>query len=185
MTGKRLWQTICLNLRRGAVSRGRYMKKVFADCGEDVRFQIRVIPLYPELIRLGNNINISSGVRFVTHDAIHRVYNTLYAGEQKIPEMAQCIEIGDNVFIGVNCTILGNVKIGNNIIVSANSLVNKDLPSGGIYGGVPAKRIGDFDRFWEKRKEQFFPTVRINQHPTEQEIQESWNFFEQLRENDI
>ena len=183
MTGKRLWQTIMLNLHRGSVSRGRYMKKVFAECGDNVRFQIRVIPLYPELIRLGSNINISTGVRFVTHDAIHMVYNTLHAGEKNIPEMAQCIEIGNNVFIGVNCTILGNVKIGDNIIVSANSLVNKDLPSGGIYGGVPAKKIGDFDSFWDKRVQLAYPTVRVNQHPTQEEIEEAWKCFEQSRRN--
>ena len=177
MTGKRLWQTILLNLHRGSRSRGKYMKKIFASCGDNVRFQIRVVPLYPELIKLGNNINISSGVSLITHDAIHVVYNTLHPSGEKLKEMAQCIQIDDNVFVGANCSILGNVHIGSNVIISANSLVNKDLQSGGVYGGVPAKRIGDFDSFWEKRITSTYPTIKHNQHPSEEEIKQAWEFF--------
>ena len=182
MTGKRLWQTILLNLHRGSSARGKYLKKVFASCGDNVRFQVRVIPLYPELIKLGNNINISTGVKLVTHDAIHMVYNKLPGISKKLPEMAQCIDIKDNVFIGVNCTILGNVQIGPNVIVSANSLVNKDLEPGGIYGGVPAKKIGDFDDFWEKRKNKEYPRIIKNQAPTAEEIQAAWSSFYGSRE---
>ena len=177
MTGKRLWQTLMLNLHRGSTARGKYMKKIFAACGDNVRFQIRVIPLYPELIKLGSNINISSGVKLVTHDAIHLVYNKLPNKKDKMPEIAQCIEIKDNVFIGADCTILGNVQIGPNVIVSANSLVNKDLEPGGVYGGVPAKRIGDFDEFWEKRRKKAYPTIKHNQHPSQDEIDNAWKMF--------
>lgn len=181
MTGKRLWQSFMLNLHRGSVARGRYLKKVFASCGDNVRFQVRTIPLYPELIKLGNNINISTGVKLVTHDAIHLVYNKLPGKTDKVQELAQCIEIKDNVFIGVGCTILGNVRIGPNVIVSANSLVNKDLEPGGVYGGVPARRIGDFDEFWEKRKRTDLPTVKHNQHPTSEEVANAWKHFEDRR----
>ena len=99
--------------------------------------------------------------------------------------MAQCIEICDNVFIGVNCTVLGNVRIGPNVIVSANSLVNKDLEPGGIYGGVPAKRIGDFDDFWEKRKVQEYPRVSKNQAPTPEEVSSAWKSFYMNRDEGI
>lgn len=49
-----------------------------------------------------------------------------------------CPVIGDNCEFGVGVNIIGGVKIGNNVIVSANSLVNKDIPSNTIAGGVPA-----------------------------------------------
>lgn len=72
MTVKRMMQIICMNLRRSASARGRYLREkgIFAAVGEDVRYQVRVIPLYPELIKLGTNITISAGVRLVTHDVI-------------------------------------------------------------------------------------------------------------------
>ena len=75
LTRKRLMQTLMMNLRRGATARGDYLreKKIFADFGHNVRFQIRVIPLYPELIKIGSNINISSGTSLVTHDAMQAV----------------------------------------------------------------------------------------------------------------
>lgn len=53
-----------------------------------------------------------------------------------------CPTIGDNVDIGYGTIIIGNVKIGNNIVIGANSLVNKDLlDENFIYAGSPAKKI--------------------------------------------
>ncbi|HSD07374.1 acyltransferase [Flavobacterium sp.] len=51
------------------------------------------------------------------------------------------IIIEDDVWIGANCTITDNVKIGKGAIIAANSLVNKDVASYDIVGGVPAKKI--------------------------------------------
>lgn len=66
-------------MRPGSGARGRYLrdKHIFAEVGKDVRFQPRLIPLYPELIKLHNNIMIAAGVRFVTHDASYVVLNKL------------------------------------------------------------------------------------------------------------
>ena len=51
------------------------------------------------------------------------------------------IEIGHDVFIGMNVTILDGVKVGNGCIISAGSVVTVDLPPFSIAGGVPAKFI--------------------------------------------
>lgn len=51
------------------------------------------------------------------------------------------IIIEDNVWIGANCTICDNVRIGNGAIVGANSIVNKNVNSYEIVGGVPAIKI--------------------------------------------
>lgn len=51
------------------------------------------------------------------------------------------IVIGDNVWIGDKATILGGVKIGNNVIIAANAVVTKDIPSNSLVAGVPAKII--------------------------------------------
>jgi virginiamycin A acetyltransferase len=51
------------------------------------------------------------------------------------------INIGNDVFIGANVTILDGVKIADGVIIGANSLVNKDIPPYAIVGGCPAKII--------------------------------------------
>lgn len=51
------------------------------------------------------------------------------------------IIIGNNVWIGMNCTIMRGVTIGDNTIIGANSLVTKDIPANVIAGGVPCKII--------------------------------------------
>jgi acetyltransferase-like isoleucine patch superfamily enzyme len=54
------------------------------------------------------------------------------------------IKIGDNVWIGINCIIMPGVKIGNDSIVAAGSIVVKDVPARCIVGGNPAKIIKDY-----------------------------------------
>lgn len=56
-------------------------------------------------------------------------------------EYALPIIIGDNVWIGANVCILPGVTIGNNVVVGAGSVVNKDIPSNSIAVGVPCKTI--------------------------------------------
>lgn len=51
------------------------------------------------------------------------------------------VTIGDNCCIGINTTILGKVKIGNNVTIGAHSLVLKDIPNNAIAVGIPAKVI--------------------------------------------
>ncbi len=45
--------------------------------------------------------------------------------------------IGDEVWIGINSTIVGNVKIGNDVLISPNSFVNCDIPDHSIVFGNP------------------------------------------------
>ena len=47
--------------------------------------------------------------------------------------------IGNRVFIGAGAKIIGNVTIGNDVMIGANAVVTKDIPSGAVVGGVPAK----------------------------------------------
>ena len=45
-----------------------------------------------------------------------------------------------------------DVKIGNNVIIGANSTVTKDLPDDSVCVGSPCKRIGSFQDFVNKRR---------------------------------
>ena len=51
------------------------------------------------------------------------------------------ISIGDNVWIGINVTIVGPAAIGDNVVIGANSLVLGNLESDGVYGGSPARLL--------------------------------------------
>ena len=47
--------------------------------------------------------------------------------------------IGDCCYIGANVSIIGPIKIGNNVIIGAGAVVTRDFPDNVIIGGVPAK----------------------------------------------
>ncbi|HEY5589171.1 MAG TPA: serine acetyltransferase [Candidatus Paceibacterota bacterium] len=49
--------------------------------------------------------------------------------------------IGDKVWIGVNSTIVGKIKIGNNVLISPNSFVNFNVPDNSVVVGNPGKII--------------------------------------------
>lgn len=49
--------------------------------------------------------------------------------------------IGDNVQISSGAKILGPIRIGNNVIIGANSVVTKDVPDNCVVAGIPAKII--------------------------------------------
>jgi len=53
------------------------------------------------------------------------------------------VNIGNGVWLATKVVILDGVTIGENSIVAAGSIVNKDIPANSIYGGIPAKKIKD------------------------------------------
>jgi len=150
--------------------RNAYLKKhqIFKSMGENVFFQPRIIPTDPYLIKFHNNIVVTSNVTFVTHDVFHIGLNRLGKGTFSYEQ--DCIEIMDNVFIGCNSTILSGVRIGPNALVAAGSVVTKDVEENTVVAGNPARVIGTFKDFLEKRKER-------NTH----DIDELWRIFEEKR----
>ncbi len=75
---------------------------------------------------LGNNINIHKGVTIAQENRGKRM------GTPKV---------GDCVWIGVNSTIVGNITIGNDVLIAANAFVNVDIPDHSIVIGNPCKVI--------------------------------------------
>ncbi len=49
--------------------------------------------------------------------------------------------IGDNVYFGAGCKVLGDVRIGNNVVIGANSLVVTSVPDDVTVVGVPARIV--------------------------------------------
>ena len=84
-------------------------------------------------VKIGKNSLISKNVIIETHD---------HEFDPKSAPMYRSLVIGENVWIGMNSTILSHVeKIGDNAIISAGAVVTKDVPDNCIVAGVPAKII--------------------------------------------
>ena len=167
-----------------SMKRAEYMKKhgIFHSVGERVMITSRKIPLYSKLISIGNNVWMASGVEFITHDVTHYMLNGMKDGHT-YTERIGCIEIGDNVFFRSNAKILYNVKIGNNVIIAAGALVNKDIPSNSVVGGIPAKILSSFDEYRSRRREFYVKNPANN---AKQEIspaceEEMWEMFRKER----
>lgn len=97
-------------------------------------------------IRSGSHASITIGewcaigygvyILAVTHDPNRP---TGAAGDR--PKIESDIRIGNHVWIGNNVFIREGITIEDHAIIGANSVVTKDIPEGGVVGGVPAKLI--------------------------------------------
>ena len=90
-------------------------------------------------ISIGNNCLLAPFVYIV--DSNHQIEKKELINRQ--PNISEEIIIEDDVWVASNTTILKGVKIGKGAVVAANSVVNKDIPSYEIWGGSPAKKIGE------------------------------------------
>ena len=190
MRFKRLWWTIRLCMIGDSMKRADYVRTrdIYGFVGKNVSIMPRIVPLYSKLIKLNDNVRIASNVTFLTHDGINYMLNNCSRTQKKFKERIGCIEIGKNTFRGSGSTILYDVKIGENVIVGANSFVNHDLPSNGIYAGVPARKIGDYTYYVNKRIQEeekgLIATTEHNQSLTVDEIITAWKLFYDKRNSE-
>ncbi len=93
-------------------------------------------------VTLEDEVFVGHAVMFI-NDKYARATNM--DGSMKTASDWKCDEIlvKRRASIGSNCTILGNVTIGENAMVGAGSVVTKDVPPNKIVVGNPAKVIGD------------------------------------------
>lgn len=143
----------CIFMHRGGYPRATYLKRkhYFKAIGEHCYLQPWNYGTEPDMISFGDNVHVATKVTFINHDI--SVFMLRYMEpEQKFKARKGEIDIGDNVFIGANTTVLYGVHIGNNVIIGAGSVVSKDLPDGVVAAGIPCKPIGKFEDFKEKMK---------------------------------
>lgn len=100
----------------------------------------------PWIITLGENVYLTDGVKFITHDG----GTLLYRKDVPDLEVTKPIVIGNNVYVGNNAILLPGIKIGDNVVIGAGAVVTKDVPSNEVWAGVPAKKIKDSSDYLKK-----------------------------------
>lgn len=188
MRGDRLLHTLKMCLILSSKKRTEYLRKkqIFKEIGDNCNFMNRTVPLYPKLIKIGNNVRIASGVSFITHDVTHSMLNEMPDNNHEFIEKIGCIEIGNNVFIGAGTTILYNVHIGSNVIIGAGSLVNKDVPSNSVAVGVPARVISSMEDYMKKRIDEVGYPSELSPHNediSDELVEWCWRDFWEKRHN--
>ena len=99
-------------------------------------------------VTIGDNCFFGPNVSIVT--ALHALIASereFYFNKEKNHttdrEYGKPITIGNDCWFGSNVTILPGVTIEDNVVVGAGSVVTKNLKSGAIYVGNPAKKLRD------------------------------------------
>lgn len=129
-----VWNFICIYIAKYAPS--LMMKRFFLrltgmKVGHEVSFGLActIDVFFPNLVDVGDNSIIGFNSVVLAHEYMVK--------ERRIGP----VKIGRNVSIGANVTILPGVVIGDGATISAMSLVNKDIPPGEFWGGIPVKKI--------------------------------------------
>lgn len=154
----RLWKVYIQNDRVG------YARHIGVKVGEKCQILCDPASAFgtePWLITLGDHVDVTKGVQFLTHEGgiwCARGLNSKYEEYDKFAP----IKIGNNVMIGIFSIIMPGVTIGDNVIIAANSVVTKDIPSNSIVGGTPAKVISNFEKFMDSIDDGIVPTKKMS-----------------------
>ena len=118
------------------------------------------------IIKIGDNVLISPGVRIISAEEIIIDSNVMIASNVYIsdsdwhgiydrintPGSSKKIHIEENSWIGEGSKISKGVRIGKNSIIGLGSVVTSNVPDNEIFGGNPAKKIGEIDKNKKIRK---------------------------------
>lgn len=123
------------------------------------RFEDNVLYHFPfigDKLIIGKFCAIAKNVTFIMNGANHKMsgfstypFQIFGNGWEKVmPEEGELpfkgdTEIGNDVWIGYDATIMPGVKIGDGAIIASKSVVTTDVPAYSIYGGNPAVHIKD------------------------------------------
>ncbi|MDF0728285.1 acyltransferase [Cytobacillus sp. S13-E01] len=99
--------------------------------GDQTSFALMVMLdiMFPEKISVGKNTVIGYNTTILAHEYLIKEYRL---GD---------VIIGDEVLIGANSTLLPGITIGDRAVISAGTLVHKDVPAGVFVGGNPMRVI--------------------------------------------
>ena len=140
-------RTVALSVQGAYIGKGSFVRS-------------NVFIAYPQNLRIGNRVKIGDFARiynfsdFVVGDdteigpGLHVQTNDHDWSTLDLPLAKQgchtsTVKVGANSYLGANVTLLSGVSVGSSVVVAAGAIVTKNLASGALYGGVPAKKIKD------------------------------------------
>lgn len=115
----------------------------------------------PYLITVGNEVRITRDVKFITHDGGLWVPRRMGLCAPDANRFGR-INIGNNVNIGWGAMILPGVTIGDNCVIGCGAVVTKDIPSGSVAVGVPARVIESVEEYVQKNKDRLCNTKNLS-----------------------
>lgn len=89
-------------------------------------------------IEIGNHVSLAPGV-FITASDYRFVVGRSFREQ---PKRELDVRLGNDVWLGAGVVVTAGVTVGDGCIVGAGAVVTRDLPSGCIAAGVPARVIG-------------------------------------------
>lgn len=113
-----------LQIRRLKVKTGFYIFPNTVGKGVDL--------VHPGFIRIGKFVHIGENATILP---------MVLFGKKSPGINNPDIYVGDNVYISTGVTVLGPVRIGNNVTIGAGAVVTKDIPDNAVVAGVPARII--------------------------------------------
>jgi maltose O-acetyltransferase len=96
------------------------------------------------LISIGDEAVLTDGVRIVAHDASIKHW----MGYSRVGR----VDIGRRVYVGVGAILLPGVRIGDDAIVGAGSVVTRDVPPRTVVAGNPADAIATLEEFIARQR---------------------------------
>ncbi|WP_136684392.1 acyltransferase [Falsirhodobacter xinxiangensis] len=107
----------------------KYRRIYGMNIGEGVRISrgAKLDRTFPAGVNIGDYTAITSNASVLTHDFINRRHVNVH--------------IGKNCFLGFGAVVLPGVTIGDSVIITANSVVGRDIPSNCVVMGNPAKIV--------------------------------------------
>lgn len=96
------------------------------------------------LISIGDGATLAPGVRIVAHDASTHAH----LGVARVGR----VDIGRRAFVGADSTVLPGVRIGDDAVVAAGSVVVDDVAPRTVVGGVPARELMTLEVFLDRQR---------------------------------
>ena len=113
--------------------------QAFIEIGERTTIGFYTFIYASNGIKIGSDCLIAPFVYIVDSD--HEIAKETFINQQ--PNTTAPIEIGNDVWISTGAKILKGIKIGNGAVIAAGAVVTQDVSPYSIYGGIPAKKIGE------------------------------------------